>query len=282
MPVAIVTDSAAALPPEILARGDITVVPMWLTIGGESFHDGDRPLDLDEITGPVTTSGPTPGEFAAAIGAVARPEGVLVLTISKQMSSTYESAVLGARDAAVPVRVLDTETAAGAQALVVLAAADAAATGAPLDEVAATARRAIAQVRLVASVPNLDYLVRSGRVPGIAGWAGRRLGINPLFEFAAGRVKRLRPALSSDAARERILALWRRSRRQGAALHVAALHARAEDEARSLLDAVRREVDPASAFVAEFGPVMVAHTGPGLFGLAWWWDDAGTARSPDG
>jgi fatty acid-binding protein DegV len=121
-------------------------------------------------------------------------------------------------------------------------------------------------------VPNLDHLVRSGRVPGVAGWAGRRLGVCPLFEFAAGRVKRLRPALSADAALERIVATCRRSRVEGAGLHVVALHAHAEHDAKRLLDAVEDESSPSTAFLGEFSSVMVAHTGPGLVGLAWWWE----------
>src|SRR4029077_1882670 len=131
----------------------------------------------------VTTSGPTPGEFEKAIGAArdavtadGGPDAaaVLVCTIASTMSSTDEAAVLGARAAGGDVRVVDTTTAAGAQALVVLAAAGAAASGAPLADVEAAARVAIDEVRLLATVPNLDHLVRSGRVPNIAGWAGKR------------------------------------------------------------------------------------------------------------
>ena len=67
-------------------------------------------------------------------------------------------------------------------------------------------REVIERVRLVATIPSLDHLVRSGRVPGIAGWAGTTLGINPLFEFRGGAVRRLRPALSREAALDRIVA----------------------------------------------------------------------------
>ena len=84
--------------------------------------------------------------------------------------------------------MLDTSTAAGAQALVVLAAARAAEDGGSLDQVEAAAKKAIDAVRLVAMVSDLDHLVRSGRVPEIAGWAGRRLGIRPLFEFRDGLI----------------------------------------------------------------------------------------------
>lgn len=274
MAVRIVTDSAAALPHDLAVEHGITVVPMWLTIDGRSVREGDVALADLLAAGDVKTSGPAPGEFESAIkeldGAV--DDGVLVLTIASTMSSTYEAAVIGARAADGNVRVRDTTTAAGAQALIVLAAAEAAAAGGSLEEVDAAAAAAIAQVRLVATVPSLDHLVRSGRVPNIAGWAGRRLGIAPLFEFRDGGAHPLRPARGMAAARDRILGRWRRDRVDGARLHVAALHAEAEADAVWLLEQVRAEVEPATAFVGTFGTVMVVHTGPGLVGLAWRWE----------
>lgn len=278
MTVAIVTDSAAALPADLAERHGITVVPMWLSIGGNSVREGERPLS--ELLGDerVSTSGPAPGEFVAAIQSRLGDDGVLVLTIAASMSGTHEAATVAARQLGHGVRVLDTATAAGAEALVVLAAAAAAERGASLDEVEAKAKDVIERVQLVASVPNLDHLVRSGRVPGIAGWAGRRLGINPLFEFRGGKVHRLRPALSPDAALDRMVSRFRRSLEPNTRPHVAALHALAPEAAKRLLDQVEAEVTPATKFTGEFGSVMVVHTGPGLYGLAWWWEpDGGTA-----
>jgi fatty acid kinase fatty acid binding subunit len=275
MTVEILTDSAAALPADLAAAQGIAVVPMWLTIGDRSVREGDVPLAELLARGDVTTSGSSPGEFETAIKERQKltDDGVVVCTIASTMSSTYEAAVVGARSAGGPVRVIDTKTAAGAQGLVVLAAAEAARRGAGLEEVEQAARLAMEQVRLVATVPNLDYLVQSGRVPNIAGWAGRRLGLSPLFEFRDGGAHALRPARGSEAALDRILSRWRRDRVPGARLHVAALHAQAEADARWLLDRVRDEVpEPETALIATFGTVMVVHTGPGLVGLAWRWE----------
>jgi DegV family protein with EDD domain len=273
--VAIVTDTAAALPADLAALYRITVVPMWLTIGGQSVREGERALS--ELLGDerVSTSGPAPGEFAAAIEPRLTDDGVLVLTIAASMSGTHEAASVAARELGDRVRVVDTATAAGAEALVVLAAAAAAERGASLDEVEAVAKDVVERVQLVAAVPNLDHLVRSGRVPGIAGWAGRRLNINPLFEFRAGKVRRLRPALSADAALDRMVARFRRSREPNTRLHVAALHALAPEAAARLLERVEAEFTPDTKFTGEFGSVMVVHTGPGLYGLAWWWEPDG-------
>jgi len=277
MTVAVVTDSAAALPADLAAAHGVVVVPMWLGVDGRAVRENE--VGYAETLGAheVTTSGPSPGEFEVVIKErqAATDDGVCVCTIASTMSSTHRSAVLAAQAAGGPVRVVDTATAAGAEALVVLAAARAAAAGATLDEVEAAARAAIERVRLVAMVPNLDHLVRSGRVPNIAGWAGRRLGIAPLFEFRDGGAHPLRPALGVPAALDRIVARWRRDRIAPARLHVAVLHAEAEAEAGELLARVRAEATPDTAFVGRFGAVMVTHTGPGLVGLAWLWEPAG-------
>jgi DegV family protein with EDD domain len=271
--VGIVTDSAASLSEELADRHQVTVVPMQLTIGSESYPDDQ--VTLEEVVARlgegITTSGPSPGAFAEAIEARRGPDGVLVLTVSERMSSTYRAARLAAQRAGAGVAVLDTNTAVGAEGLVVLAAAAAAAEGLPLPAVKERAHAAARRVRLVAAVESLDQLTRSGRLPELAARAGRRLGVRPLFEYRGGSIHPLLPALSREAALDQVLRQWRRSKIQGAALHVAALHALNPAGADRLLEAVRAEAEPATCFVGTFGPVMVAHTGPGVTGLAWWW-----------
>ncbi|HEX6569693.1 MAG TPA: DegV family protein, partial [Acidimicrobiales bacterium] len=142
-PVTVVTDSAAALPADLVERHGIKVVPLWLTIGDERHRDGDIALDevVRRFAEPITTSAPSPGEFAAVIAPACAEGPVLVLTVAARMSSTHDSATLAAKLVAEDglggrlgdehaVAVIDTATAAGAQALVVLAAAEAAAAGA--------------------------------------------------------------------------------------------------------------------------------------------------------
>jgi DegV family protein with EDD domain len=274
MTVAIVTDSAAAIPTELAERHQVSVVPMWIHLGETTIAEGERPLG--EFLGDerVTTSAPAPGDYESVIrrrlddGA----DAVVVLTIAASMSASYQSAVVAARDVGEQVQVVDTATAAGGQALVVLAAARVASANGTVDAVTTEAKAVATRLRLLGMVPHLEHLVRSGRVPGLAGWAGRALGINPLFELRDGRVKRLRPAIGSDAAVDRMIARFRRSGVPGARAHVSALHAVAPDAAAALLARIEAEVDVAEGFVSEFGPVMVVHTGPGLLGVAWWWE----------
>jgi DegV family protein with EDD domain len=262
MTVGIVTDSAASFPDELAAVWAIEIVEQHV----QQHH------------GAVNTAAPSPGEFLRAIERTGCDE-VVVLTVSSRVSATWNAARLAAAESPIPAEVIDTETAAGAQALVVLAAARAAAAGADRRAVGDVALDAIGRVRLVAVIEGLDHLVRSGRVPGLAGWAGRMLGLKPMFEFRHGVARPLRPAVSREAALTRIVGHWRRTARNAGPadlLHVAALHAEADTEAEGLLKRVRDDcaIAPATELVLEFSEVMVAHTGPGLVGLAWWWQPA--------
>lgn len=283
MAVAVVTDSAAAIPAEVATQLGIAVVPMRFTIGVESYEEGDLPLGevVRRFDEGIRTSGPPPGAFVEAIERADQGDGIVVLTVSSRMSSTHRAAVVAAEVANNKVRVVDTMTAAGAQGLVVLATAEAAAGGQSLDSVVTMAQRVRDRVRLVASLDTLDFLVKGGRVPDLAGRAGRHLGVRPLFEFRRGKIKPLRPALSRDGALDQLLGYWRRSLVEGAALRMVALHAMAPEAAQRLVTKVLAETQPATCLISTFGAVMVAHTGPGVTGLAWWWDqDAATGPAP--
>ena len=273
MTVAIVTDSAAALPEELESEFDITVVPILLTIDGEQVADNAlSPRDL-LAAGKLSTAAPGPGAFAGAVRERQGADGVLVLTLSARLSGCHQAAVLGAREAGGHTIVVDTANAAGGQALAVHAAAVAAHGGADLDQTAMVARRVAGRVHLMGVLGGLDQLVRSGRIPAMAGRAGDRLGVRPLFDVHDGRIRRLLPSRSTASAHRRILEQMRQSRpAEVGALHVAAVHADAADDARSLLAAVTAEREPDTSFVGGFGGALVATAGVGVSGLAWWWE----------
>src|SRR6266511_2960388 len=215
MTVGIVTDSAATLPPELASGNEVAIVPMEVTINGRS--NGDRRVPLQEVLrhldDGVRTSSPSPGRFSSAIAAAEDGGGVLVLTVARSMSGTFQVASLAARRAGGPTEVLDTGTAAGGEGLVVLAAARAARAGRPLQEVLEVARRASAGVRLVATLDDLRHLVAGGRLPRGVGWLAGILGVQPLFEFRGGAIRPLLPALSPAGP---VRAARRRPARPGA------------------------------------------------------------------
>lgn len=275
--VRVLTDSAATLPPDLADRLGVVVVPAWLTVGERRVRDGD--LGLEEILSRVeagervTSGGPAPGDFLAAIGRSAGAEGALIVTVARRLgASTFESARAAAGLAPCPVRVVDSATAAGGQGLIASAAAALAATGAGLDVVEARALEVRGRVRVVAALSRLDYLVKGGHVPSVAAWAGRVVGLRPLVELTDGSVRPLRPALSDDAAVARMREALRSSRPPGGTLHVAVLDALSGARAARLEAEVVAEWGPAEVFSGSFSTVMVVHSGPELLGLGWWWE----------
>ena len=274
MPVRVITDSTAALDAATAAARGVIVVPTRFVLGGVAHQDGDLPLAelLSRFDEGVSTSGPTPGAYAAALEGA--DDGAVVITVASRLSSSYKAAVMAAGlSPGSGVRVVDSRTAAGAQALAALHAAEVAGRGASLDQVEAAAGRVLERARLCGALETFEYLVRGGRLNSAVGRLAAGLRVHPLFELREGNIRSLRPAFSRQASIGRLLRLWRRSRVKGARLHVIALHALAPEAAQHLLAEVCREVEPSTALVAEFGAVMVVHTGPGLLGLSWWWEE---------
>lgn len=129
--VAIVTDSTAHLPPQTMERHGITAVPLTVVLGDQALEEGTeisaRSLALAlQKRRPVTTSRPSPEVFAAAYRAAAEAgaTGIVSLHLSAELSGTYDAALLAAKDAPVPVRVVDTGMVAMALGFCALAAAE--------------------------------------------------------------------------------------------------------------------------------------------------------------
>jgi DegV family protein with EDD domain len=215
---------------------------------------------------------PSPDTFLDAIQRADAGHGVVVLTVSRTVSSAYEAAVLAARSSDTEIAVLDTGTVGGGHGLVVSAAVRHAATGAGLNGVAAFARLAASRVRMVAEVGNLSPLVRTGRLPDSLANVGNAVGLRPVFEFRGGSIGVLRPALSERAGIEALIGAWRASIQLGQQLHVTVTYGRDQDLARSLLQMVSWEFRPMTASLTRFGPAVLTRTGPDILGLAWWWE----------
>lgn len=277
MTVAIVTDGGASLPADCRGFGDVTVVPLRVLTGALSGAApapvADPPPTLAEVLaaapGTVRTSCPAPSSYLEAIERC-HADSVLVCTVAAPLSGSYQAALIAARRTRVPVRVIDTGSAAGGQGLVVLAAARAARAGGGLDAVAAASAECASQVRLVGAIDSIAHIVASGRVPQSAAWAASRLGVHPVFELRGGRVRELWPTRSPRAADSRMLGCLRRAAvGRGFELHVSVLHVAVPERAQRLLNTVTAEYRPAFAYLSEFDAATAAHVGPGVVGLAW-------------
>ncbi len=282
--VGIVADSASALEPTVLAAEGVGLVPLLLESDGRSVPETE--LDESEIShllasGRARTASPPPGAFLKAIEAADDGEGVVVLTVGSRYSSSADAARLAAAQSESAVEVVDTGSAAGGQALVVLSTANAAKTGLGLDALAKHANEVSRRVRLVAEVGDLTQLARSGRLPRRLASLGNTVGLRPVFELRSGSIRLLRPGLSKRSALTLILDTWRRSIVPDHRLHVVAMHGGDRARAEEILEAVLNEAHPATSLITRFGPAMVAHTGTETDGLAWWWEPV-SGRLADG
>jgi DegV family protein with EDD domain len=268
MTVLVLTDTAAALSPaDAVARG-IALVPLTVIVDGRAYRDTEvRAGTL--VRGRPTTSGPSPGDFLAAL----RParHGAVIVTVATALSSTSASARAAAALCDTPVEVVDSTTAAGGQTLVALAAAERARRGGGVAEVADAARAATTGVRLVGALRSLDGLARTGRVPSLAAGAARRTGLHFLFSLRNGVIRPMRPATTLTAAIERMVELCVASGSQGSVVDLVALGESVELQRRLARAADAGRLAVGTAIVAGFGTAISIYTGPHLTGLAWRW-----------
>lgn len=271
--VAIVTDSTAYLPPQTMERHGITAVPLTVVLGDQALEEGTeisaRSLALAlQKRRSVTTSRPSPDVFAAAYRAAADAgaSGIVSLHLSAEFSGTYDAAVVAAKDAPVPVRVVDSGMVAMALGFSALAAAEAAEADGGLDEAVAAAEKRAAGTSTFFYVDTLDYLRRGGRIGAAQALLGSALAVKPLLQLDGGRIEMLekvRTASKAVARLEEIVA----ARAGTGDVDIAVHHLAAPEGAERLAERLRGRVPGlVDLHVSEVGAVIGAHTGPGLLG----------------
>lgn len=272
--VVVVTDSSATVPERLARELDIRVVPILLNLDGYSVRDGVDITHtevyrlLRDAKHPPTTSAPSVGDFLQAyVAAAPEASGIISIHLSPKLSGTYNAALTASRlldD--VPIRVVDCHTVAIGQGFVVLAAARAAAEGADLEAVTARAEEVAAGVNVLATIGNLEYLHRGGRIGGAAALLGSVLQIRPVLVVADGYVDVLaRPRTQAKAVR--VMLDRMANQVDGDKVHAAVLHADLPEEAEALRETIARRFDCAELYVTQLTPVMGVHTGPGVLGI---------------
>ncbi|MEV5409497.1 DegV family protein [Thermopolyspora sp. NPDC052614] len=271
--VAIVTDSTACLDPEETDRYGIVVIPLQVLAGGRTMDDvvlreGDLAARLREWS-PITTSRPSPEAFRRAYEEAAGrgASGVLSIHLSAELSGTVDSARLAAADPPIPVEVLDSRSLGMGLGFPVLAAAAAAAHGAPLTETAEAARRCMGSVHCYFYLDTLEYLRRGGRIGAAASLVGSALAIKPLLHISNGAIAPLEKVRTATRALARLEDLAVQAAAEDpvdvAIQHLAALP-RAEDLAERLTKRIPRLN---RLRLTETDLVIAAHTGPGMLGV---------------
>jgi DegV family protein with EDD domain len=277
---AIVVDSTADFPEAPGRFPNWRIVPLYVRFGDESFRDYVDLTPADFYTrlrgSPVmpTTSQPTPGDFQAVYEGLGGYERVYSLHIAGTLSGTVESARTAAAEFGDRIRVIDTETASAAEAMLGLAIQRRLERGTTDEEVEELVRRHRNDSQLIFTLDTLDYLARGGRIGRAAAWAGGLMRVKPILTIRAGEVVPLKRVRGNQRAFHEFITAFESGSEDGPGLRVAIADADAPDRSEALKELVQRTRPQAQLeLVTTLGPVIGTHAGPGTVGLFWFADD---------
>jgi fatty acid kinase fatty acid binding subunit len=276
-PVAVVTDTTHYLPRELVAANDLHQVSLYVHWGGRDDRESDLPdfnayyEHLRTARELPTTSQPSVGDFVEVYQPLLdQGRDVVSIHLAAGMSGTYESALqakaqLDERGGSGRIEVIDSATACGGFGLVAMGAAKVAREGGEVDEVVRHARETREALKMWFSIDTLEFLRRGGRIAAANAWLGTTLRIKPILtvESEITPIERVRTA---GRAFERMVD-YLRSRQEDGADGWVVQHIQAGDQAEKLIDACREVFGKDPVFGSEVGPVLAAHTGPGLLGV---------------
>ena len=275
--VAVVTDSTAMLPADIVAAHDVTVIPLQVVIDGTGFEEGTpqaTPAVVAEaLTAKktVSTSRIAPATFAAAYTALALQgyEEIVSVHLAGPLSGTVDAARQAAKTVMLPVTVVDTGTAGPALGRAVLAAVRAVEAGASAEDAGAAASRLASSTRSYFYVDTLEHLRRGGRIGTATALLGSALAVKPLLTMEGGRVvlhERVRTAARAIARLEDLAVETAADADAPIAASVA--HLGSPDRAAELAASLRERLPEAGDVpVAEVSSVLGAHLGPGMLAV---------------
>ena len=278
MPVAVVSDTTGYLPPELLDRYGITVVPLYVVFPDRTVQESeitDYPAYFEELRRADSlpkTSQPSVGDFTAVFEPLlAHGDEVVSIHISGGISGTVEAGRQAADQleregkGGERVRMVDSATAAGGLGIVTLAAARCAQLGGTVDEVVDAANRARAELKMWFALDTLEFLKRGGRIGAASAWIGSTLKIKPILtvERELSPVERVR---TSSRMLERMVDYAQQRHESGADAWVVQ-HIAAPDQAARLAERCHAIFDRDPLFISEVGPVLSTHTGPGMLGV---------------
>ena len=278
--VAIVTDSSSCIAGHLAKAYGIEIVPYDLAFDDLVYRDGVDPVGafydlLRAAKRPPTTSAPSPGLYLEAFRAAStRASSVLCITLPSNLSSSHnasQQAVIMAEERlpGVQFRSVTAPAVAAGQGLISLEAAELAAQGASLNEVAARVAALAPGVFFYAVLDSLEYLAKGGHVPAVAAWLGDRVGFKPVLTARHGKVERLTQVRSKTRAIERMLLMMEDANPERAPIRAILMHADAPGEATRFSEKIRERFDCREVLITEFTPVMGAHSGPGVVGIAY-------------
>lgn len=272
--VKVVTDSCSDITPQLAQELGITVVPLYVQFGKETYRD-NVDLSTEEFyhkleTSKIhpTTSTVTPAEFAKLFTKLAEEtKEILTITLSEKFSVTYTAALQGKAMVKKDCRieVIDSETGAGAQMLLVISAARMAQAGTNLEQIVGWVRRAIPRVHIRMSFDTLEYLRRGGRIGKAQAFLGGVLKVNPIVGVKDGATFPIARFRNRTQAMDFLVNFIKGFSRIEA---VAIEDATTPDDLQALAERLKDIVQPEHTYRSKVSPVVGTHVGPHVLAVA--------------
>jgi DegV family protein with EDD domain len=268
--IRVVTDSASDLPVDLAREWAIDVVPLSIRFGSEEFTDLTPDQFWSKMAASPTlpeTAAPSPGTFEEAFRRAADDgaDGVVCVTLSSELSGTYQSAQLAAQavEGTIPVRVVDSRSVTIAEGHMALAAARLAQQGKGMDDCAGAAEDMVSRTRVFGALDTLENLKKGGRIGGAQALLGAMLSIKPIITVVDGKVE---PDSKQRTRSKSLRYLVDKVRQHGQVDNLSVMHGAAPDvdELVDMLGAVYPRDD---ILVGAIGPVIGTHSGPRVVGI---------------
>lgn len=282
--VAVITDSIACLPKDLVEKYGIGIMPIRLLFQGRVYRDSvdltpsEAYQFLAEDPEHFNTSPSSPVHFLETFREVSlRSRNILCITLSTGLSTSYNIALLAKEqaEAEIPglkIEVMDSRNATAAEGFIALAAARAAAEGQELAQVTKIAERVRDKVTFLVCLDTMKHVYRTGRIPKVASQVGSILSIRPILTISGGLVHLKGVVRNREHGINRILQELRDKVGQNP-VHVAIMHADVPIEAERLKQRIASEFNCAELWISEFSPVMGYATGKGTLGFAYYSED---------
>jgi DegV family protein with EDD domain len=277
--VAIVTDSTAYIPKELSKQLNISVVPLILIWGADSFEDGIDMLPEDFYKRmenskviPSTSQATIPAMQKSFERLIEQGYDVLGIFISSKFSGTVQSAIQARemiQNGQDKIAILDSFFTTMALGWPVLTAARAADAGENLAACKQLAEKACNRTGVMFVVETLEYLRRGGRIGGAQAMLGTILNVKPLLEMQDGKIEAVEKIRTKRKALIRMLDLVEEKISGQTPIRLAIVHANAEVEALALLETARQRFNPVESIISPLSPVIGTHAGPGTVALAY-------------
>jgi DegV family protein with EDD domain len=276
--VAIATDSTANIPPDLVEKYNIHVIPQCLNWEDQTYLDGiditqsEFYARLEDAKELPTTSQPSPGEFHEFFSKLAEDHDAIVgIFLSEFLSGTIASATAAVEKMPeFPIEVVDSRSTSMGLGFMVLAAARSLEEGKSSTEAAGIAEAMKPDTHAIFVVQTLEFLHRGGRIGGARRLLGSMLSIKPVLHLEDGKIEPLASVRTKRKALAHVLDHIAADIAGKGAFHASVIHAAASQEAAVFSEQVRERFSPVELFTTELSPVVGTHTGPGLVGLGYY------------